>query len=768
MSHKHYHILLLLACLVLSSCSGIRCLPEGETLYTGSRVNIKDPNNSPRRLRKVVQGDLDKAVRPKPNGTLLGWRIKLAMYGLSGCDSNVGKGIRGFIRKFGEPPVPASAFDSTKNRKLLENVLQNRGFFYPNINVTTNTRRRKTHATFDVHTGPLYTIRNVYFPSDSSKLSVDIAAQQPKTLLAKDAPFNLDLIKGERDRIDKHLKEIGYYYFTPDYLIIRTDSSVGDHKVDMYVQVKDDIPDDADEVYSINQVFIYPNFRLGQRDRRRRDTTLQNRKEDTTFYERYYIVGGRNRYKPQLFTQAMQFYPGDLWNRTDQNMALNRLVNMGTFKFVRNEFDDIGDNLLNTFYYLTPMPKMSLRAEVNGYTKSDSRTGSNITLGWRNRNTLRGAELFAITANVGSEIQRGGQNLNVNTFQFGLEPSLTVPRFVIPFWDPKSSSIFVPKTVIKVGYDAILRPPLYLLHSFRGNYGYEWKENINSEHMLYPLNINYVTIDTLNEDTTIFINYNNLLFDGLIIGPTYEWTYSTRVTEQPHLHDFYFNGLADLSGNILGLAQRTSLNEPPKEIFGTPYAQYMKFAVDFRHYMNYDYGPFAIWANRIIIGFGYPYGNSQILPNIKQFFSGGNSSLRGFRSRLVGPGTFHEDPDNQTLIETLGDIKLELNTEIRRQLYSFVHGAVFIDAGNIWTYRPNPVYNNLGAFSSKFLSELAVDAGVGLRLNFQILVLRIDVGVPIRKPWLSEQNRFVTSFDPASTNWRKENVILNFAIGYPF
>jgi outer membrane protein assembly factor BamA len=381
---------------------------------------------------------------------------------------------------------------------------------------------------------------------------------------------------------------------------------------------------------------------------------------------------------------------------------------------------------------------------------------------------FRGAELFSVRANIGTEIQRGGQNLNVNTYQFGFEPSLTIPRFVIPFWDPKSSSIFVPKTVIRAGYDAILRPPLYLLHSFRANYGYEWRENVNSEHLLYPFNVNYVTVDTLNEDTTIFINYNNLLFDGLIIGPTYEWTYSTRVTEQPHLHDFYFNGIADLSGNLIGLAQGSSLDQPPKKLFGAPYAQYMKFAIDFRHYMNYDYGPFAIWANRIIFGFGYPYGNSQILPNIKQFFSGGNSSLRGFRSRLVGPGTFHEDPDNQTLVETLGDIKLEFNTEIRRQLYSFVHGAVFIDAGNIWTYRPNPIYNYQGAFSSKFLSELAVDVGVGLRLNFQILVLRIDLGVPVRKPWLTEKNSFDFAFKPGNIDWRKENLILNFAIGYPF
>jgi outer membrane protein assembly factor BamA len=719
-------------------------------------------------LRKVVQDDLDGAVRPRPNSKLFFFPIKLSLYGLAGCDTAVGRGIKGAIRRLSEPPVLASTFDSVKNENLLKNVLENRGFFYPTVTSHTVTRRKKKRAVFDVWTGPLYTIRNVEFVKDSSRLSQDIASLQPETLLEQGAPFNLDLIIGERERIDKHLKEKGYYYFTPDYIIVRVDSSVGDNTVDMYVQAKNNIPEEAAKVFRINDVFIYPNYRLAVTDPLNNDTVVRQSFKDTLFHERYYIVGDTRRYKPQLFTQAMQFYPGDPFNRTDQNMAMNRLINMGTFKFVRNEFEPVGDSMLNTYYYLTPYPKKAIRLELGGYSKSDSRTGSQFTLSWRNRNLLRGAELLSIRGNAGTEVQGGGRFMNANTYQFGIEPSLTIPRFVIPFWDPKSSSIFVPRTVIKLGYDAIYRPPLYLLNSFRANYGYEWKENVHSEHMLYPFNANYVFVDTLNKDTTIFINYRNLLFDGLIIGPTYEYTYQTRVTGQPHLHDFYFNGLADLSGNILGLVQGASLNEPPKDIFGARYAQYMKFAIDFRHYMNYDVGPYAIWANRIILGFGYPYGNSYMLPNIKQFFSGGNSSLRGFRSRLVGPGTFRETPSTQSLIETSGDIKLELNTEVRRQLYSFIHGAVFADAGNVWTYRPNPIYNNLGAFSGKFLSELAVDVGVGLRLDFQILVLRLDLGIPVRKPWLTEQQRWDFKFDPSDPAWRGENMILNLAIGYPF
>ncbi len=775
MNCKQYYIYIVICLSALGmSCSNARYLPKGESLFLGGSVDIHDKYGS-KRERKTLEEDLEAAVKPKPNTTVLGIRLKLTAYNLAHDTSKKGF-IRKALRKFGEPPVLASRFDAAVNKQLFTNLMENRGYFYPRVNVALKTRRKKTKAMFDVYTGPQYTIHEVYVVRDSTSVTNDIYEAHDKSLLHKGDPYNLDVIKAERERIDKVLKEQGYYYFSPDNIIVLADSTIGNHEVNLYVEVKKDIPEDAGRQFYINRVFIYPNYRIGNGRRfrngdstrvaRRRRRSLRN--DDTLFYKRYYIIGNTHLYKPRIFTQAMQFYPGDLYNRTDQNRALNRLINMSTFKFVKNEFKRKDENLLDVSYYLTPLPKKALRTELGGYTKNDSRVGSEVSLSWRNRNAMHGAELFAIKGSAGFEVQGTGNRKRPSTYQFSIEPSITFPRFVVPFIDVPSSSLFVPHTVLKTNYTLQIRKALYRLNSFSFNYGYEWKEDIRKEHQLFPINITYVKTDTLNKDTTFHVNFSNLVFNGLIIGPTYEYTFNTRVSETPRHDEFYFNGQADLSGNILGLVQDANEATNPQTIFGQRYAQYVKLQTDFRHYLNYGRSPAAILASRIFIGVGIPYGNSSILPNVKQFFSGGNSSLRGFPSRLVGPGTFHEPVDSLTFIETSGDLKLELNTELRTPIYNFIHGAAFIDAGNIWTYNKSTLFPGGKFEGDKFLSQLAVDVGVGLRFDFKILVLRLDLGIPVRKPWLPAEQRWDFAFQFGEPEWRKENMILNLGIGYPF
>ena len=289
---------------------------------------------------------------------------------------------------------------------------------------------------------------------------------------------------------------------------------------------------------------------------------------------------------------------------------------------------------------------------------------------------------------------------------------------------------------------------------------------------MFPLNVNYVRTDTIGVPTVGEVNFSNLIFNGLIIGPSYEYTFNGQATGL-RKNNFYFNGLADISGNPFS-AFSSGSSSGRQEIFGTELSQYLKMQVDGRYYRNYSAHKNDIWASRIIIGYGHPFGSSRHLPNIKQFFSGGASSLRGFRARLVGPGTFNErylatdGTGRETFIETLGDIKLEFNTEIRKHIYQFLNGAVFFDAGNIWLANEDPRFPG-GNFTGNFYNELAMDAGVGLRLDFDILTIRLDLGFPIRKPWLEAGNRWVwDEINPGDKQWRQENLIFNLAIGYPF
>jgi outer membrane protein insertion porin family len=767
----------LLVALFVSGCSNTKKLAAGESLFLGGDVSVTD-REVEKKQRKVIASDLEDAVRPKPNRKALGVRFRLLIHNYVGKNKTKGP-LYKFREKNGEEPVLASSVDMELNKLIFENVLQNRGFFYPKIQGELVTKRKKTRAKFKVQTGPQYFINETFFQHDTtSTLGEDIYALREETLLKPGQPYNLDLIKGERERIDRALKEIGYYFFKSDYILVKVDTSLGNQKVNMYVTLKsdDETPEQMYNIYNIRDVYIFPNYRLRGRNT---DTNKANAVE----YEGYKVVDSQKKFRPSVFAYTMHFKPGDEYNRTDQNTTLNRIINLNVFKFVKNRFEPINDSLMDVYYYLTPYPKKAIRFELGAMTQNDSRVGTQGSISWKNRNTFKGAEEFTVKVNGGYEVQYGGNgnaggsegtsgaggNRRPDIYEGGIETSLSIPRLLVPFFDPRVNGSFIPRTFIKAGAKLEAQSSLLRIYSYRFSYGYNWKEDMRKEHQLYPFNITYVKTDTLsNQNLNLF--YGNLIFNGLIIGPTYQYNYSTQIGP-PRLNDYYFSGLVDFSGNILGLVQKADYENNPKQIFGASYAQYMKYSVDFRYYHRVVQHPKepaknTTWANRVIVGFGYPYGNSAQMPNVKQFFSGGNSSLRGFRSRLLGPGTFYDSTGS--LIQTLGDLKLEFNTELRANIWNFINGAAFVDMGNIWLYRDNPVLPG-GKFTSSFYKELAVDAGLGLRLDFKILVLRLDLAIPLRKPWLPENDRWVIDDIAFGNNkWRGQNMIFNLAIGYPF
>jgi outer membrane protein assembly factor BamA len=754
--------------LLLSSCSNTRYLTEKESLYVGNKVEIKDSFVTPK-VEKNLEKELSAAVRPKPNSSFLGIRFKLFIYNVVGTPKKE-KGFRSWLRnKFGEPPVKGGDMNVEVNTKILHNYLENLGYLRASATGQKVTKKQRTKALFEVTTGPQTTLRNItYDATPPSSLSADIKNTAGKTFLKTGDPYNLQTIKNERERISNVLKMEGYYYFNPDYLLIVADTSIGNNQADLKLTLKnEEMPDRVYHQYRINHVVILADYRITNKKRQFR---REAKPGDTVRYDGFELVDRHHTFKPSVFYQAMQLEPGELYNKNKQNIALNRLVTLGTFKFVKNEFTPVRDttaHLLDLTYYLTPAPKKSFNFEIGGFSQEDSRVGSRASISWRNRNFLKGAELFSIKLSAGGEVQYGGESQRPNSYNLGLESSLNIPRFIVPFIKIKPSSMFIPRTLVTAKYDYTMRAQYYRINSYTLGFGYNWKEDIMKEHKLFPFNISYVRTDTLGNDSSLNINLSNLVYNGFIIGPTYEYTYNSQLGPK-RIDNYYFYGSADFAGNIIGLINNTSLKESPKNIFGSPFAQYVKLQADFRYYHNYTEN--SVLATRIFLGFGLPYGNSQHLPNIKQFYSGGSSSLRGFGSRLVGPGTFNglDQTQNNFFVEMLGDLKLEANAEWRMQLYKFIHGAVFADAGNIWLYRDNPDFPG-GTFTHDFYKQLAVDAGLGLRFDFSILILRLDLGIPVRKPWYPEGNRWcfdeINFGDPV---WRKNNLFLNLAIGYPF
>jgi outer membrane protein assembly factor BamA len=774
---KTFIVVFIGGCL-LAACSTTRTVPEDDKLYTGAQITIRDTTSLAARQKKVLRADLQGLTRPRPNSRFLGIPFKLMIYNMFG-NRNDSSFLGKLRNRWGQPPVLLSSVDLERNVKVLQSHLENKGFFKANVTGDTVVRKKKAHAEYLVNTGEQYKIASVTFPRDTSELAHHIAHDSATTLLKAGEPFDLDLIKGERLRIDAHLKEDGFYYFSPEYILVKVDSTIGDNKVNLFVTVKEDVPTQARLIHRINNVYIYSNYSLATAE-------ADTNKANTTVFRGYSIIDREKTFKPRLLARMMQFQPGEVYNRTEHNLTLNRLINLNVFKFVKNRFEPVPSldtPRLNAYYYLTPLPKKYLRGEITGTQKSNGFTGSELTFTWHHRNTARGAEHLNVSFYVGSEIQSGNRidtskipisesEIRGNTYRFGAEVALTLPKFLVPFVDIPNQGGFAPRTNIRLGYDVLNKRKLYTLNSFRGQYGFTWKQHIRRNNELNPISINYV--QPLNE--TPLYEQRKQQFPTLaraterqfILGSNYQFTYNDFVQATQPPKAFFINGLVDLSGNIAGLITGANVKKGDTvKLFGAPFAQYVKFEGDGRYY--HKIGLNNTWANRIIIGYGLPYGNSLEIPFIKQFFVGGNNSLRGFRSRSVGPGTYRDTSFRaEFLPEQTGDIKFEVNTELRPRISGPLYGALFIDAGNVWLKNDERWTGKPGSkFTSKFLSELAVDAGVGIRLDIQLFVIRFDVAVPLRKPW--EQNPWVMSnIDLKDQDWRQTNIVYNFAIGYPF
>ena len=753
---KTYSLIGLMCIIIISSsCSNSKYIPAGDKLYTGARVGVRGAKLTSKQ-RKVLRTDLEGLTRPRPNSKILGARVKLWANHIP------------FLRKkFAEPPVLLSDVKLQYNADLLANHLQNTGYFGARVRADTVVKGKKARAVYRTRPGPQYMIKEVVFETDSSDaLESNISAAAAKSLLRPGKPFNLEAIIAERRRIDAYLKERGFFFFSPDNIIVQTDTTVGDNQVNLYVKLKETTPAAARDIYHINNVYVYSNYSLNT-------ATIDTNQAHARFYKGFYVVDKDRLHKPLLFEHALQFRPDDVYNRNDHNISLNRLINLGVFKFVKNRFEDIPSvdtPKLDAYYYLTPFPKKALRLELTGHTKSNNLTGSQVTLSWRNRNTFRGGELFTVNASIGSEYQYSGLSQAYNTYRFSIQPTLQWPRFVIPFFDVRvERSPFLPRTNLEGEYEIINRRSLYTLNSFRLALGYLWKESMTKEHQFYPVSINYVQPSNVTELYDSAMKTNPTLAKAIekqyILGTYYIYNIN-QLTNTPPPNAIYFNGLIDFSGNIAGLVAPKNPITKTKQIFGSEFAQYVKTELDLRYYRKM--GLNSVFANRIITGVGVPYGNSKELPFIKQFFVGGTNSIRAFRSRSLGPGSYQVPDTTDFLPDQSGDIKLELNTEFRMKLYSVINGAVFVDAGNIWLFRSNALKPG-AKFSRNFMSELAVGTGLGLRFDFNFFVLRLDLAFPLRKPYLPKGERWVfKDIEIWDSQWRKENLILNLGIGYPF
>jgi outer membrane protein insertion porin family len=762
----HRRGLYALLCLGVFICLGTACnytkhLGKNQYLYMGSKTVVQSSVPIKKSQKNALSSDMDALIRPKPNASILGFRYKLWIYNLAGTPKK-NKGLRHWLKyKVGEPPVLASAAAAEKNREILQNRLENKGYFYDTVILTQHTKGQELTDTYTAQIGQPFTYRSITYPSPEDSLTANINRLAAHSFLKKGAQYDLDMVMAERSRIDDHLKEKGFYYFNPNFLELIADTSAGNHQIDATLHLIPTTAPKARNIYHLNEVVVFADYDINT------DTGAD---APFTYYDGYKILDSLHQFRPVIFQRTLVFKPGDVYNRNDHNLSLNRLVTLGVYKFVKARFvetDTAGPNKLNAFYYLTPTERKSIQFQATGLTRSDNSTGGQVSVSWKNRNLFRGAELLTATVSAGLDEQFIGVGQEIATRTAGVDLDLLVPRFIAPI-SVHTAGAYVPRTKIDLSYNIFNRSGEYDLTSSKASFGYIFKESEIKEHRLTvfsinlvnPTNINPIFQDSLDRNITLARSIER----QFIIGPNYNFNLNTQARPNHHVSNFYFNANIDISANLLGLITGADIAKGKEVTFiGTPFSQYDRFELDFRHYLRLSPTGQFTWVNRITGGVGIAWGNSSTMPFSKEFFAGGTNDIRAFRSDLLGPGSYYAAPQPGTLlVEQPGDIKLEANSELRFPLFSIVKGALFVDAGNVWT-RQADTSRPGSVFTGQFLSQVAVGAGVGLRFDVKILVLRVDLATPIREPWLPVSDRWVFS-NLANIS----STVLNLAIGYPF
>lgn len=606
------------------SCSNTKFLKDGQVLYTGAEVKIESDTLS-KKEKSELQSALEENLTPKPNSSFLGLRPKLYAYNAT-SEPKKEKGLKYWLKyKFGEEPVLLGDVDREFNKDIIVNYSENKGYFNAKAKYDTVSKNKKAQVVYTLKPGARYLISNVNFPQDSTLINSEIQNLKAKTLLKTGNPFDLDVIKNERQRIDDGLKDKGFYYFSPDNIIVQADSTVTkEPKVELIVKLKDNTPKLATEQFTIDKVVVFPNYNL--RDAKKGKYNIPMNPDSLKGYEYndIYVVDPDKKFKPRIFDRALYFNKGDIYNRKDHNLSLNRLISLGVFKFVKNDFvvSDSLNHKFDAYYVLTPRELQSLRLEALGRTNSANYAGSELNLNWTQRNFFRGAEQFKASVYGAFDVQIGGPEDAENIFRAGANAQLSIPRIVAPFRF-NSSSAFVPRTNIQIGYEFQNRTTLYTLNTFNASFGYQWKENVRKEHELKVIDISLIDPANVTPKFELKTADNPYLRrvteQQLIFGPTYSYTYST--TMLPRKNTFYYKGMLDLAGNITGLVTGANVKEgKEKTIFGVPFSQYAKIENDVRFYHKFTEK--TSFASRFIAGVAIPYGNSEHIPFSRQFFVG--------------------------------------------------------------------------------------------------------------------------------------------------
>ncbi len=752
---KAYPWAAIFCALLLSACTGMKYATEEKPLFTGYTVKWTEP---PVQDQKAITREMEALVKPAPNNSIFGLRPTVALHN-SVKEPKKPKGLRNLLRnRIGSAPVYMADVPVADINAAIVNRLNNHGYFAAESDFTIARKKRKATVTFTANAGTPHRIRNIAYGDSTDALNKQVVSARKKSDVKPNDLYDLGVLKAERLRVVGHIRNRGWWLLKDNDLEFTADTSVGNHLLDLGLRVKPGTEEKVRRKYVIGDIYVHGAY----------DALLQA--NDTIMVDSLHYVNTFNSYRPSTITRGVFLRKGRHYSERTENNTVRYLSSYGVFKGVKVQYteDSLTPGVLKADVLLSPMKRWTLFTELNGIAKSNNFVGPGLRTGFKDRNLFRGAETFTADLNGRFETQVAGAQKGTNAYELGAKTALSFPR-IVPFHFFRTARASVPTTRIELGYGLFRRINLYGLESFNTSLSYNWRQNQRIWHEVNLIDVSYNKLYYSSDDFTAFLNENPAIQRSFqqqfIFGAGYTFTIVSK-------HNKYLQGwvLASLgvdeSGNLPSAILRASGPRPDDgyKLFGTTFSQYVRFRPEIRYYQ--PLGPRgAQLASRVQVNFGLPYGNSEVLPYVKQFFSGGTNSLRAFRARSVGPGSYVPVDNSAVLTDQTGDIKFEVNSEYRFTIAGYFKGALFADAGNIWLVNPDPKRPG-GEFRwPDALNELAMGAGFGLRFDPQVIVVRLDLATPLRDPSLPKGDRWV--FDDLKPRIF-DNVVFNIAIGYPF
>jgi len=749
--------------LLLNACSSVKYLPENSYLLTKVQVETSKSD--------LAKSEIRTYLRTIPNSRILGfWRLHLGLYNMSGADTS--KGFNRLLRRMGEPPVVFDSLLVESSIGQVNRLFQNKGYFLGTISDSAiYQNNRKVRLLYSINPGKRYRINHTTFSISDSAINQIVAPDSLKTFLKQGRPFDSEIFNQERDRITGQLRNAGYFDFSKDYISFRVDSALGNYCINDTVVLRH--TNEEKQVIE-HRKYLYRNvYYIISRNPQKAllDPDENDTKFDTLIYKNsFFLFDGKIELHPTVLINSSYINPGESYNGSLVEKTRLLLSSLGYFRYVDIRFKDSSapsDSLgqLDCFVQLIPANKQFYSVEVEG-TNSSGNLGVGGSVKFQNRNLFHGAEVLDLGVRASTERQmaRGSTKEEFRTFEFGANAGIEFPKFLVPFSIEGFRKKYNPRTSVQLYYNYQRRPD-YTRTIANIRYGYNWRSSKYINHYLYPAEINFVWLPRVDptfwseiENTFLKNSYEN----HFILNTNYALIYNTQL--RPQQTEFLYGKFnVEMAGNLLH-AVVPMWKEPVEgdsyEVMGVQFAQYAKGEFEFRY--HHAINKMNAFAYRFLSGVAYPYGNSNVLPFEKQYFSGGANGIRAWPVRGLGPGTFVDTV--LTYYNQMADIKLEANVEYRFKLVWLFEGALFVDAGNIWSIRADAAPEG-GLFKwDQFYKQIAVGTGVGLRSDFNYFIFRVDMGVKALDPTRPPGQQFMLGSE--AMKW--ENLTFNFAIGYPF